>query len=209
MKILMIILFLGMAGISRAQTWDEFFEQKKTQKKYLIQQIAAIKLYAGYLKKGYDIADRGINFIQGMSKGEFNMHHSFFTSLKLVNPAFAGNPKIAQIIAWQLRIAKDLNAIGNKTELSESDKSYIRQIRSNVLKDCEQDIDELFLVISKGELEMKDDERINRLEKIFESMRDKYQFTQSFSNQVKILSLQKEQEERNNEASKQLYGITN
>ena len=76
------------------------------------------------------------------------------------------------------------------------------------MKECEQDIEELLLVITSAELEMKDDERINRLDKAFESMLDKYQFTQSFSNHIKVLYLQKEQEERNNEASKKLYGTT-
>ena len=209
MKTLLIILLTTMATVTRAQTWNEVFKQKETQKKYLIQQIAAMKLYAGYLKKGYDIANKGINSIKDISKGEFDLHQSFFTSLKMVNPAIAGNSKIAQVIAWQMTISKDLLALSCRTELPPSDKSYIRQVRLKVMKECEQDMEELLLVITQGKLEMKDDERINRLDKVYESMKDKYQFTQSFSNQVKTLSLQKEQEERNNEASKKLYGFTN
>lgn len=209
MKTLLIILLTAMATVTRAQTWNEVFKQKETQKKYLIQQIAAMKLYAGYLKKGYDIANKGINSIKDISKGEFDLHQSFFTSLKMVNPAIAGNSKIAQVIAWQMTISKDLLALNSRTELPPSDKSYIRQVRLKVMKECEQDMEELLLVITQGKLEMKDDERINRLDKVYESMKDKYQFTQSFSNQVKTLSLQKEQEERNNEASKKLYGFTN
>lgn len=209
MKTLLIILLTAMATVTRAQTWNEVFKQKETQKKYLIQQIAAMKLYAGYLKKGYDIANKGINSIKDISKGEFDLHQSFFTSLKMVNPAIAGNSKIAQLIAWQMTISKDLLALSSRTELPPSDKSYIRQVRLKVMKECEQDMEELLLVITRGKLEMKDDERINRLDKVYESMKDKYQFTQSFSNHVKTLSLQKEQEERNNEASKKLYGFTN
>lgn len=209
MKTLLIILLTAMATVTRAQTWNEVFKQKETQKKYLIQQIAAMKLYAGYLKKGYDIANKGINSIKDISKGEFDLHQSFFTSLKMVNPAIAGNSKIAQVIAWQMTISKDLLALSSRTELPPSDKSYIRQVRLKVMKECEQDMEELLLVVTQGKLEMKDHERINRLDKVYESMKDKYQFTQSFSNQVKTLSLQKEQEERNNEASKKLYGFTN
>ena len=209
MKTLLIILLTAMATVTRAQTWNEVFKQKETQKKYIIQQIAAMKLYAGYLKKGYDIANKGINSIKDISKGEFDLHQSFFTSLKMVNPAIAGNSKIAQVIAWQMTISKDLFALNSRTELPPSDKSYIRQVRLKVMKECEQDMEELLLVITQGKLEMKDDERINRLDKVYVSMKDKYQFTQSFSNQVKTLSLQKEQEERNNEASKKLYGFTN
>ena len=209
MKTLLIILLTAMATVTRAQTWNEVFDQKETQKKYLIQQIAVMKLYAGYLKKGYDIANKGINSIKDISKGEFDLHQSFFTSLKMVNPAIAGNSKIAQVIAWQMTISKDLFALNSRIELPPSDKSYIRQVRLKVMKECEQDMEELLLVITQDKLEMKDDERINRLDKVYENMKDKYQFTQSFSNQVKTLGLQKEQEERNNEALKKHYGIKN
>jgi len=198
-----------MATVTRAQTWNEIFKQKETQKQYLIQQIAAMKLYAGYLTKGYDIANKGINSIKNISKGEFELHQSFFTSLKMVNPAIAADSKIAQVIAWQMSISKGFHTLNSKTELSPSDKSYIRQVRSKIMNECQQDIEELLLVITSGKLEMKDDERINRLDKVYENMKDKFQFTQSFSNQVKTLSLQKEQEEKNNNASKKLYGITN
>ena len=209
MKAVLILLFSMMATVANAQTWNEIFKQKETQKKYLLQQIAAMKMYASFLQKGYSIANKGITSIKQLSKGEFNLHQSFFTSLKMVNPAISGNPKIAQVIAWQLSISKDLLALSNRTKGSATDKSYIREVRLKVMKECEQDIEELLLVITSGELEMKDDERMNRLNKICESMKDKYQFTQSFSNQVKILSLQKEEEERNNGVSKKLYGITN
>ena len=208
MKILLIILLSGITDISRAQTWDEFFKQKTTQKKYLIQQITALRLYTGYLNKGYDITSTGINSIKGFSKGEFSLHNSFYSSLRMVNPAIARNGKIAQIIALNLAISKAFNSINHKRNLSPSEKGYIRQVKSKVMKECEQDIEELLLVITSAELEMKDDERINRLDKAFESMLDKYQFTQSFSNHIKVLYLQKEQEERNNEASKKLYGTT-
>lgn len=47
----LISLFLAPFSV-QCQTWDEVFKQKETQKKYLIQQIEAIKMYASYLKKG-------------------------------------------------------------------------------------------------------------------------------------------------------------
>ena len=105
MKILLIILLSGITDISRAQTWDEFFKQKTTQKKYLIQQITALRLYTGYLNKGYDITSTGINSIKGFSKGEFSLHNSFYSSLRMVNPAIARNGKIAQIIALNLALS--------------------------------------------------------------------------------------------------------
>ena len=209
MKTVLILLFSILATVANAQTWNEIVKQKETQKKYLLQQIAALKMYASFLQKGYTIANKGITSIKKLSKNEFELHESFFTSLKKVNPFIAGNPKIAQVIAWQLSISKDLLSISNRAKVSPSDKRYIREVRLNVMKECRQNMEELFLVINEGELEMKDDERMSRLNKVYESMKDKYQFTQAFLNQVKISSLQKEQKENNIEASKKLYGIIN
>ncbi|MGB4400952.1 MAG: hypothetical protein WBJ10_16380, partial [Daejeonella sp.] len=74
MKAILILFIVSMSGNLMAQTWDEIFKQKETQKKYLVQQLAALKLYAGYLKKGYDIADKGISSIKAFSNGEFKLH---------------------------------------------------------------------------------------------------------------------------------------
>lgn len=199
-----------MASLSaQAQTWDEIFRQKKTQKKYLLQQLAALKLYADYLKKGYNIANTGINSIKGFTNGEFHLHADFFNSLKNVNPALANSGKIADIISWQTSIRKDLNSLTKASNFSGSDKIYFEAVRSKVLAECEFDLDELLLIITSGELEMKDDERIKRLEYLHRKMADKYQFTELFISQVKSLKMQQQQEKRNNDFSKEIYHIIN
>src|SRR5258706_14560273 len=85
-----------------AQTAEEWTQQKKTQIKYLLQQIAANKVYIDYLEKGYSIARNGLQTIQNIKKGDFNLHFNFFDSLKKVNPKIKGWAKVADIIAYQL-----------------------------------------------------------------------------------------------------------
>ncbi|ULT42931.1 conjugal transfer protein TraI [Niabella defluvii] len=70
-KILLFLLLVVSAGSNlQAQTFAEWFQQKKTQKKYLLQQIAALQVYIGYAKKGYNIAKDGLNTIGGFTRGE-------------------------------------------------------------------------------------------------------------------------------------------
>ena len=209
MRVSIILLLLLLSSMAKSQTWDEFFRQKATQKKYLLQQLAALKLYADYVSKGYQIADKGLKTIKGFTKGEFDLHSVFFESLKNVNPALAGNKNIAEILIWQAAIIKGYNSLNRETIKSGNDKSYIESVRSKVLSDCVRDVEDLFAVISSGVLEMKDDERLKRIDKLHSDMRDKYQFTESFVRQVKVLNLQREQEKQNSGASKKLYGITN
>ena len=44
---------------AKAQTFAEWFQQKKTQIKYLTEQIAALEQYGNYVKQGYRIAQGG------------------------------------------------------------------------------------------------------------------------------------------------------
>ncbi|TCK80899.1 hypothetical protein [Albibacterium bauzanense] len=208
MKATLCIIFLFFSLGSQAQTWDEIFKQKKTQKKYLLQQILAMKIYAGYLKDGYDIASQGINSIKAFSNGEFTLHGDFFNSLEMVSSVIRENKKIADIVGWQVSIKKEFNLVAKVGSYAHH-KSYVENVKAEVFKQCEFDLDELLLLVSKGELEMSDDERLKRLEKIHQRMQDKFQFTRSFISQIKILDQQIEQEKRNLEKSFDLYQIPN
>jgi len=208
MKATLCVILLLFSLSSQAQSWDEIFKQKKTQKKYLLQQILAMKVYAGYLKDGYDIASQGINSIKAFSNGEFTLHNDFFNSLEMVSPVIRENKKIADIVGWQVSIKKDFNLIV-KVGSNAHHKSYVENVRAEVFKHCEFDLDELLLLVSTGELEMSDDERLKRLEKIHRRMQDKFEFTRSFISQIKVLDQQIEQEKRNLEKSLDLYQIPN
>ena len=60
MKILLMILAFFVSGKTYSQTYEEWFQQTKTQKKYLLQQIAALKVYIGYAEKGFYCHQRAI-----------------------------------------------------------------------------------------------------------------------------------------------------
>jgi len=86
MKTILVILLLALSMFSYSQTVEEWTKQKKTQIKYLLQQIAANKVYLDYIEKGYGIARNGLNTIQSIKKGDFNLHSDFVSSLIKVNP---------------------------------------------------------------------------------------------------------------------------
>ena len=204
--VLIFIAILFCAITSNAQTYDEFFRQKKTQKKYLIEQLVALKVYAGYLKKGYDIASNGLNTIKDFSNGEFGLHKTFVSSLKAVSPAIRKNGKVADIIILQLEISQSFRSIKTDDFLGEAILAYVDDVQENVMKECEKDLDELLLVITSGKVEMKDDERLKRLESIYQNMRDKSAFVQHFINQLNIIGHQKKQEKQSIHDLKKLYG---
>lgn len=209
LKILAFILLISTTSTAFSQTWGEIFKQKQTQKKYLLEQVAALKVYAEYLKKGYDIASNGLRTVKDLSKGEFNLHQAFYSSLKTVSPAIRNNTKIIEIISFQLEITKAFNGIRYNEYLSATNEDYIKSVRDNVMNECASDLEELLLVITSGKIEMTDDERIKRLEKIYESMQDKSAFTQSYCNEVKLLIQQRSNEKQSINQLNKSYGIIN
>lgn len=207
--IIAILLVVFYAG--HAQSWDEFFNQKKTQKKYLVQQIAALQVYAGYLQKGYTIARDGISRVQSIGKGDFSLHNNFFASPGIVNPRIKHYAKVAEIIVMQVSIAKQASSTmkqcRNGKQLTGAEINYLQSVFNRLLNDCIQSLDELNTVISNGNTQMKDDERIKRIDALYTDMQDKQVFVQSFNRSANGLTVQRINEARDIVISKKLNGV--
>jgi hypothetical protein len=179
-KISIAIMLLVLSYGLQAQTWDEWFKQRKTQRRYLVNQIAALKVYCGYLQKGYEIAGQGLTFINAIKDGDINMHNGFFNSLKAVNPAIRNPAVVADIISMQrqiVKLGKSVIAIANESgQFTGPEIIHFKKIVDRLLDDCVGGLVELMMVITSGELEMKDDERILRLEMIRKEMEENYRF---------------------------------
>jgi hypothetical protein len=178
-----------------AQTWEEWFEQKKTQKKYLLQQIAALQIYLNYARKGYDIANKGITTVRNIKRGDFNLHRDFLNSLKNINPRISKYAKVADIIAYQVKIVKQAKLaiahIKESKQFTQTELDYCKNVFDYLLDKCVKTIDELILVTTAGELEMSDDERLKRIDMLYLDMQDKYSFCCSFSEEMGLMAFQR------------------
>lgn len=210
-----IILTLAFAALwissVTAQTFDEWTNQQSTQKKYLIQQIAALQVYLGYAKKGYNIVTGGINTIHNIKNGDLNLHRDFFNRLQNVNPAIRRYAKVADIIAYQVKIIKQaklvLQQIRETKQFTEAELNYCKQVFDTLLDECIKTVEELILVTTSGELEMKDDERLNRIDGLYVDVQDKYSFACSFSEDMGLLAVQRLGEQMEINRSKLINGI--
>lgn len=207
------MLFAIISTGTRAQTFAEWFRQSATQKKYLLQQIAALQVYIGYVQKGYSIAKEGLNTISAIKHGEFNLHKDYFNSLKTVNPKIKNYSKVADIIALQVNIIKTYKEAARQIKQSRSfnttEINYINNVFDRLIDDCAKTIDALIAVTTSGELEMKDDERLKRIDALYSDMQDKYTFVQGFSNEAKLLATSRISEQNNIQRSRALNGIKN
>lgn len=190
----LIVSALLMSGTVNAQTWSEWFSQKKTQQKYLLEQVAALKLYAGYLKKGYEIGHSGLTFIKDASKGEFDLHGAFFSSLKAVSPEIRNNVKVAEIIQMRIDVSKAFNALRSANGLTAQHTSYFALVRSNLLDECLGDMEELLLIITSGRSELTDDERLLRIDRLHIQMQEKRSFAFGISGTFRRLAAERMRE---------------
>lgn len=204
---LLTVIGSGIPAMAKAQTFAEWFAQKKTQKQYLLQQIVALQVFSGYLKQGYQIATKGMNSISGSLKTENGLHTTYYNRMKSVDPVIKNNEMVKDIIAWQQDIMVRLQDITQISGMTADEKNYLGNVRAALLKDCDQQLNTLQNVITDGKMEMSDAERIGLLTKIHTAMMDNYRFASGFSAQAKIYAAQKQQGLNEAATEKQLYGI--
>jgi hypothetical protein len=189
-----VTLSAGFVQEAAAQTWAEFFKQKKTQKKYLLNQIAALQVYIDYARKGYELVDNGLQTIRDMTSGEFSLHNAFLSSLKQVSPAVRNDLRVAEIISMQLSVLRLSGSWGDHELLSTGNRVYISRIRSDLGDRCLDALEELLLVITTGKVEMGDEERLRRIGELYALMQEHYGFARRFTAEVNLLVRSRERE---------------
>ena len=207
---LLLLSLLAIHAVCKAQTWDEWFKQKKTQIKYLEEQIIALQIFGNYLQEGYKVVQGGLSAIQDIKNGDFTLHNDYFSSLNSVNTAILNNSKTTDVINLQLNILQ-LNKMINK-ELSNisirnNERLYIKQVMQNILQQCAANIIDLTNLNANGKSQMKDDERVKRINSIYEEMKDKYTFTSHLKEQVEMVALLRQKESNGIGILQSMYGL--
>lgn len=195
----------AMTTTSHAQTFAEWFKQKSTQKKYLLQQIAALEVYAGYVKTGYHIAGQGLGSVSVYLGSEHDLHAAYYQNQKTVNLWVRENPQLNEILAWRAAIVKKLTGMVTSTKLARDERQHLNQVRNAVLTDCNVQMNRLENMITDGRLEMNDAERLKQLATIHQAMKENYLFANDFAKQVAIYCGQRHAELHNISTYRQLY----
>ena len=197
----------GMAVQADGQTFAEWFKQKSTQKKYLLQQIAALQVYSDYLQKGYQVARQGLGSISGHLSLENGIHAGYYQKLETAGPLVRQKPQLSEILSWQKDILNRFNSIANITGLGENEKIYLNAVRDAVLKDGDNRISQLQEVLTNGQLEMSDSERLGLIATTHQAMQENFRFASVFTEQVRLYALQRGREHQDAATIKKLYDI--
>ena len=195
MKQIIITLIFGLSLCKgHSLGLSNFLSQSEADIKYMLQQIAALQVYIGYAEKGYSIAQKGLTAIGDFKKGEFDLHSAFFNSLAVVNPSISKYSKVADILTFQLSIVSSFKKILQVKNMSPSEMSYLQSVYNNMVSSCSKSLNYLIDLITDNTYQMKDNERISRIDAIYMDMKDKSAFTQSFTSSAYLLSAQRQNE---------------
>lgn len=202
-KIAVLILLMGL--------FNGNMQAQAKQREELLKQIAAFKVYIGYAQKGYSIAKNGLNVIGDFKRGELDLHIDYFNSLNTINPKIKNYTRVAQIITLQVKILKGYTrtmSYMNQNDLFHGDEvAYVKRVLGRLLKDCDATIDELAAVLTQGKLELKDDERLERIDALYQNILESQSFFEDFSNQTRMMGFSRSTEAEDVKTSHALQGL--
>lgn len=208
------LLFLAAPlfyGKAQAQFLGGFFSQQSQQRKLMAEQIAQYEIYLGAIKTGYHVAETGLNTAHDLKNGTFNLHNAYISSLSQVNPLIQNNPKGKAIAGLNDQVLKTLSDElawqQKEKQLSEKELAYFQKVQANLLSKCQLDMSELTDVLTPGKLQLTDAQRLDRLDKLYDRMKDKYAFAGAFTAKCRKLAESRKQNKQDNAQMKKLYGI--
>ncbi|MBB6611813.1 hypothetical protein H7F15_12250 [Pontibacter sp. Tf4] len=208
-RYLLLPLFLLLTLPVNGQTFDEWFRQKRTKEKYLVQQIAALQAYSGTLRQGIALAHEGISTVRNIKNGDLGLHQVFFRSLREVNPRLKRAPLVRDILDRQAAIIRAFGTHGllpaQQEFLTTAERAYLQQVKANVLQRCRMDLDELWLLLTDDRLEMTDGSRLRQLQALLARSATTYAFTNSFLEQVRRLARDRAMETHHLQKMRNLY----
>ncbi|MEJ7691582.1 TerB family tellurite resistance protein [Daejeonella sp.] len=173
------------------------------------EKLTQLKNILSDMKKGYQVVSKGYNAVKDISEGNFRLHEVFLDDMMKASPAVKKYRRVADIIILQKQLLTEYKSAYNRFRSSrsfgEAELDYIGKVYSQLTKESLQNLDELTTVVSSSDLRMSDDERLQSIDRIFDSMQNKVSFLRDFNRRNTILALQREKEQRNIKQIESIY----
>ncbi len=206
MKTISLLLALFVVTI-KAQAQSDELQQLLLN----LEKLTQFKAILSDMKKGYQIYQQGYGTISNISKGNFNLHNVYLTGLMAVNPEVRNNPRVGQIMGQQSDLLNEYQRFKSLFQKSGTfnikELGYISNVYNQLVKQSNEQIDDLASVTTAGKLRMTDDDRLRAIDRIFKTSTDQLQFLRHFNRKAVILSLQRSKDLRETQTLKALYGL--
>ena len=210
MRQLLLGILLCVSAFAKGQTFDEWFRQKKTQIKYYVQQIAALQVYHEVLQKGYNVAKDGLQVIDDLKHGDFNLHHTYFNSLSSINPSIARSATVQEIITLYAQVdeqTKATTAFIRNSSLLSNYRDYLFQIIYSFSNDVNSNRRVFLSLTSNNNFQLTDAERIKQLNAHHTRLERQYSFIKLFHSEIQLMAIQATKESNDTRGLQLLHDL--
>jgi hypothetical protein len=159
-----------------AQTVNEIFLQNSTQLQYLEEQIAALQIYAQTLQSGYHVVSSGLDTIDRIKESDFALHAGYFSSLDDISPAVNADVQVADIRLYNARLPTITTAIAEEGRKQAAWSALTAGIAANLLAAANIDGQLLDEVLTDGQLQLEDAERLKLIGTLYAKAKERYGF---------------------------------
>lgn len=193
---LFLLLMMTVPHVSMSQTLDEWTKQKKTQRKYLLQQIAKLQAHLEAVKKGYDIVKSGLNTISQIKRGDLDLHQLFFGDLFRVKGVIKNYTGTRTLIDLYHRMISEssnfLSTLDNYSLLASIERAVVRENIESFRARFQAEMKALLQLLSDDALQMNDEERIKRIDQTIAVFIDKQSWLRATIQSVHLLHHQRQ-----------------
>lgn len=210
MKVVWLVLVMTLViSNAQAQFFSGFLRQKGANRKLLAQQIVALNVYSGYIKRGYGVAKDGLKLVNDFKDGEFSLHKDYFNSLKQVSPAVRKYAKVADIIRIQqgiiVKVFEYKRQLSSSSFITTEERNYLIQVFARLLEDCAQLVRDLSDLTTFGNYEMTDAERFAYIDRLYMETNEQQKFVDGFGEEALMLSRQRRIEAESVERLRKIF----
>lgn len=186
-------------------------EQEIAQLLLNVEKLSQLRSILDNMYTGYTIITNGYNAVRDISQGNFSLHQTFLDGLMAVNPTVRQYRRVAEIIGQQQTIlseySRSYNLFVSSGQFTASEIDYISRIYSQLFTQSLQNLQELTMVVTAGQVRMNDAERLKSIDRIYEDMTVKLMFLRGFNKQTTSLQNLRIHEKENQEMLKTIYGL--
>jgi len=206
-RIIILLVCCLPAGLCRGQSIFELTEQLELDK----QKLSSLKSTLEDMYKGYETLKDGYTHIRDIAMENFSLHQLFLDALWVVSPSVGGDPRIRNILNMEYRIVAEYRTAvarwGHSAVFSTQEIAYFSAVWAGLLDKSLQAVEELTLVLSDGQLQMTDAQRLQAIDRIDTDIRGQYLSLQRLDNSLALQEVQRQKENNDVNTLKSLYGI--
>jgi len=150
--------------------------------------------------------------IAGVSQQQETLFSNYYQELFKVKDIIQDYEQVRNITLEQEALVREYQSAWSLTQqdkhFSASELSYISSVYSGILKASVNNLDQLMNLVNAFKTQMSDGKRMDLIRKTSRSVDQNYDDLKQFNNENIMLSLQRAQDQKDIQATKNLYGIT-